>query len=92
MTRLKTYIDTGVYILALKSRDEEQVARALNLIRDPRRLRVASDVIRVEMLPTALRRNDRDEIKAINNLMAQAKKFVRISHALIESAIKEQAN
>lgn len=54
--KTKTYIDSSVYVLALKSKDKAQAERAIWLIKDSSRYRVASDILRVELLPTAVRR------------------------------------
>lgn len=91
MSLIKTYLDTGIYIIPLRNKNPLATARALQLINSPHRARVTSDVLRLELLPNSLRRHDLKQINQINGWINQAPEFIRLDDTIINLAIAEQA-
>lgn len=92
MSLIKTYLDTGIYVIAMRNSSPPLIkTRAIHLIEDSQRHRVTSDVLSLELLPNSLRRHNLRELNTINNLVTQAPEFVRLDSTHVDLAIKEQA-
>jgi predicted nucleic acid-binding protein len=84
---IRTFLDAGILIAAVRGQEEE-AARALALLEDPERSFIASDFLRMEVLPKAIYHQRPAEVALYERFFAQAR-LVSVSAALVTQAYTE---
>lgn len=84
---IRTFLDAGILIAAVRGQEEE-AARALALLEDPERSFIASDFLRMEVLPKAIYHQRPAEVALYERFFAQAL-LVSVSAALVTQAYTE---
>ena len=85
MTR--TFLDAGVLIAAVRGQEEE-AARALAMLEAPERSFIASDFLKMEVLPKALYYQRPAEVALYERFFSQAR-LISVSAALVTQAYTE---
>lgn len=88
--KVRTYIDSGVLISALRG-DARVAATALSFLYDPLREYVTSDYVKVEVLPKSIFHNNADERQFYEDFFNSSKIHVPNSDDLLSFAIDEGA-
>jgi predicted nucleic acid-binding protein len=83
----RTFLDAGILIAAVRGQAEE-AARALALLDDPERRFLASNFLRLEVLPKALYYQRPAEVALYERFFAQAR-LIAVSAALVRQAYTE---
>jgi hypothetical protein len=83
----RTFLDAGVLIAAVRGQENE-AARALALLEDPERSFIASDFLRMEVLPKAIYYQRPAEAALYERFFAQAR-LISVSGALVTQAYTE---
>lgn len=81
MTTKRTYVDTCVLIAAFKGKDELG-RRARDLLDDPQRTLVVSDLVRLEALPKARYHKQQQEVEFYEAVFSQAENIAWDESAL----------
>ena len=84
---IRTFLDAGVLIAAVRGQEAE-AARALTILADPERSFVASDFLRMEVLPKALYYQRPAEVAIYERFFARAR-LIPVSAALVTQAYTE---
>ena len=90
MRRTRTFIDASVLITAARG-VENLSARAVQVLDDPDRVFVASDFLRLEVLPKALHFGRQAEVEFYEAFFSSVVRFVATSRRLVEEAAAEAA-
>ena len=85
MTR--TFLDAGVLIAAVRGQEEE-AARALAMLEAPERSFIASDFLKMEVLPKAIHYQRPAEVALYERFFSQAR-LIAVSAALVTQAYTE---
>ena len=85
MTR--TFLDAGVLIAAVRGQEAE-AARALAILEDPERSFIASDFLKMEVLPKAIYYQRPAEVALYERFFSQAR-LISVSAALVTQAYTE---
>jgi predicted nucleic acid-binding protein len=85
---VRTYIDSGVLICALRG-EQEIAAVALSFLNDPLREYVTSDYVKIELLPKCTFHKNEDEKRFYEEFFKSNTSFVPSSNELMELAIDE---
>jgi len=83
-----TYIDSGVLIFAAQG-TADAAALALPFLVDQNREYVASDYVRLEVLPKAIFYKRTEEVEFYETFFKTASRWIPTSQALLECAMKE---
>jgi predicted nucleic acid-binding protein len=83
----RTFLDAGVLIAAVRGQEDE-AARALAILEDPERSFVASDFLRMEVLPKAIYYQRPAEVALYERFFSRAT-LIAISAALVTQAYTE---
>lgn len=88
--RLRTFIDSGVLIVAARGNDALS-GKALAILEDPSREFVSREFVRLEVLPKAKYHKRREEVSFYETFFAALGRgrLVAISKALVHSALDE---
>jgi predicted nucleic acid-binding protein len=84
---IRTFLDAGVLIAAVRGQENE-AARALAILEDPERRFVASDFLRMEVLPKAIYYQRPAEVALYERFFSQAH-LVSVSAGLVTQAYIE---
>ena len=84
---IRTFLDAGILIAAVRGQEEE-AARALAILEDPERSFVASDFLKMEVLPKAIYYQRSAEVALYERFFSQAR-LILISAALVAQAYTE---
>jgi predicted nucleic acid-binding protein len=84
---IRTFLDAGVLIAAVRGQETE-AARALAILEDPERSFVASDFLRMEVLPKALYYQRSAEAALYERFFSRAR-LIPVSAALVTQAYTE---
>ena len=84
---IRTFLDAGILIAAVRGQ-EDAAARALALLDDPERHFVASDFLKLEVLPKALYHRRPAEAALYERFFAKAR-LIPVSPALVALAYRE---
>ena len=84
---IHTFLDAGILIAAVRGQDAE-AAQALAILEDPERSFVASDFLRMEVLPKALYYQRPAEVALYERFFSKAR-LIPISAALVTQAYTE---
>jgi predicted nucleic acid-binding protein len=84
---IHTFLDAGILIAAVRGQEEE-AARALAILEDPERRFVATDFLRMEVLPKAIYYQRPAEVALYERFFSKAR-LIPISAALITQAYTE---
>lgn len=87
MTRIRTFIDSGVLIAAARGNDEV-ARRAMEILDDPCREFIASDFVRLEVLPKAIYHGQEHEADFYRTFFGHAGQMVHASEALVSLAFE----
>jgi hypothetical protein len=82
----KTFLDTGVLITAFQSPSGEG-KKAFNIVTDPDRKFVVSDLLKLELLPKARFHKQVKEVTFYEDFFKSATLFIEINTALVAKAI-----
>jgi predicted nucleic acid-binding protein len=86
-----TFVDSGVLIAAARGADK--VARlAMNVLDDPDRTFASSALVRLEVLPKALRHHRDSEVKFYDTFFQSVSAWASISEPLAEEAFLQARN
>ena len=85
---IRTFLDGGVLIAAIRGLPVP-TERALGVINDPERVFLASDFVRLEVLPKALYFRQQDEVDFYETYCAIVVEMVTVSPALVMQAYTE---
>ena len=85
---IRTFLDAGVLIAGIRG-DLETVERVLAIRNDPERAFVASDFVRLEVLPKALYFRQQAEAAFYEAYFATVVEMVEVSPALVAQAYDE---
>jgi len=83
----RTFLDAGVLIAAVRGQEEE-AARALAMLEAPERSFIASDFLKMEVLPKALYYQRPAEVALYERFFSQAR-LISVSAALVTQAYTE---
>jgi len=83
----RTFLDAGVLIAAVRGQEAE-AARALAILEDPERSFIASDFLKMEVLPKAIYYQRPAEVGLYERFFSQAR-FISVSAALVTQAYTE---
>ncbi len=86
MTR--TFLDAGVLIAAIRG-SPVPIERALGVINEPQRVFIASDFVRLEVLPKPLYFRQQHEVDFYEAYFAAVTEMVEVSRALVLQAYAE---
>jgi predicted nucleic acid-binding protein len=81
---IRTFLDAGILIAAVRGQEEE-AGRALAILEDPERSFVASDFLRLEVLPKAIYYQRPAEVALYERFFAQAR-LLSVSGTLVTQA------
>ena len=84
---IRTFLDAGVLIAAVRGQEDE-AARALAILEDPERSFIASDFLRMEVLPKAIYYQRPAEVALYERFFSQAR-LISVSAALVTQAYTE---
>lgn len=88
MAKLRTFIDSGVFLAAFKA-GGELAENALAVLGDPERQFVSSDFVRLELLPKPVCYGNDSERLFYETFFASVEQLVRASSVLVEAAERE---
>lgn len=88
MTRMRTFVDSGLLILAARG-DHRLSQRAIDVLDAPDREYVTSDFVRLEVLPKAVYNRQLDEAEFYRAFFAGVHETVEPSAALVDQASAE---
>jgi predicted nucleic acid-binding protein len=86
----RTFLDAGVLIAAVRGQEAE-AARALAILEDPERSFIASDFLKMEVLPKAIYYQRPAEVALYERFFSQAR-LISVSAALVTQAYTEACN
>jgi hypothetical protein len=84
----RTFLDAGVLIAAIRG-SPVPIERALGVINDPQRVFIASDFVRLEVLPKPLYFRQQHEVDFYEAYFAAVAELVEASRALVLQAYTE---
>ena len=84
---IRTFLDAGILIAAVRGQEEE-AGHALAILEDPERSFVASDFLRMKVLPKAIYYQRPAEVALYERFFAQAR-LVSVSAVLVTQAYTE---
>jgi predicted nucleic acid-binding protein len=84
---IRTFLDAGVLIAAVRG-EATEAARALAILEDPERSFIASDFLRMEVLPKALYYQRPAEVALYERFFSKAR-LITVSAALVTQAYAE---
>ena len=84
---IRTFLDAGVLIAAVRGQEDE-AARALAILEDPERSFIASDFLRMEVLPKAIYYQRPAEVALYERFFSKAD-LIPVSAALVTQAYTE---
>ena len=84
---IRTFLDAGILIAAVRGQEDE-AARALAILEDPQRSFIASDFLRLEVLPKALYYQRLAEAALYERFFSNAR-LIPVSAALVTQAYTE---
>ncbi len=84
---IRTFLDAGILIAAVRGQEDE-AARALAILEDPERNFIASDFLRMEVLPKAIYYQRPAEVALYERFFSQAH-LVSVSAVLVTQAYTE---
>lgn len=88
---MRTYLDSGVLIAAFKG-EEAAGAKALAILEDPERVFICSEVVRLELLPTTLRKKSDIEREFYEEFFTHhVAVWVPLDRQVVDLAIREAA-
>lgn len=88
MTTLRSFIDSGLLILAACGTDNLS-QQAMTVLDDPNRHHVTSDFVRLEVLPKAVYNHKTDEAQFYQEFFNRAETTVESSSTLVAEALSE---
>ena len=88
MTRARTFIDSGVLIMAARGTDEIS-DRALAVLGDPNREFITSDFVRLEVLPKAIFHRQKAEMEFYEAFLGDCGTTIESCGELVEKAFGE---
>ena len=85
---IRTFLDASVLIAAIRGAPIP-VERALGVLNDPERVFIASDFVRLEVLPKPLYFHQQSEVAFYEAYFAMVMAMVEVSPALVRQAYEE---
>ncbi len=88
---IRTYVDVGIIIAVMRHKDPARRLAALEILTDPARTLIFSNVHRLELIPQAIKLRDKRQVTDINEIVASGE-WYEISDATFNAAISIMAN
>ena len=88
---IKTYIDVGIIIAVIRHKDPAKRLAALEIVTDPARTLIFSNVHRLELIPQAIKIGDKRQVADINAIVTSGE-WYKISDDTFDAAISIMAN
>jgi predicted nucleic acid-binding protein len=85
---IRTFLDASVLIAAIRG-SPIPIERALGVLNDPERVFIASDFVRLEVLPKPLYFRQQSEVDFYEAYFAMVAEMVEVSPALVTQAYEE---
>jgi predicted nucleic acid-binding protein len=88
LAKLRTFIDSGVLIIAARG-TQELSGRAIAVLADPQRTFITSDFVMLEVLPKAHFHRKSSELEFYEAFFQSAQRTIRSTAALVTFALEE---